>query len=240
VRQRTVRAGLLNRWSIPGWLLLALSVPIKLVDWASRVDFVERQIAERTGVNVDYVAALRDWGPLVGVIWLVGLVVLRNRGEKAMAENDGRRTRAIDITNSRDISFTNVEITGFDEGIRADDVTGLRGEDVRISGPSSPPAAGASGKVIRIADLSLDQGVLRGRTFEDKVIVGPAMFVFSGAVTFDSCKFGGAREDVVVEVPVGRRRVVGAIGLKDCVFRRCRTVNIGLLLTDQQARLFDS
>ena len=78
--------------------------------------------------------------------------------------------------------------------------------------------------------------IISDRTIEDCEIRGPAMIALLGGVTIASSTFDGNIESLFVEV-VDKRTILGAIGLQDCVFRRCRFVAIGIIGTREQIEM---
>lgn len=90
-----------------------------------------------------------------------------------------------------------------------------------------------SHRSFRIYDIPRDDdGIIRNRTFEDCDIYGPAVLVpLSGRL--DGCSFEGDADTVLWELSPRQERIVGAIGLEDCIFRRCRFRRIGLAGTGE-------
>ena len=58
-----------------------------------------------------------------------------------------------------------------------------------------------------------------------------------GRVSITEGSFDGDRDSLFVEVK-DKRLIFGAIGLRDCVFRRCRFTQIGILGTKEQIKKF--
>ncbi|MDO8613729.1 MAG: hypothetical protein Q7R32_13060 [Dehalococcoidia bacterium] len=84
------------------------------------------------------------------------------------------------------------------------------------------------GLTIRIADMVREDLVIRDRTFEECEIFGPAVLIPLGAGVLQECSFEGDPASVFWEIPSGRVAIAGAIGLQDCVFKRCKFRRIGL------------
>jgi hypothetical protein len=59
------------------------------------------------------------------------------------------------------------------------------------------------------------------------------MVILLGGVTLADNGFDGDIDSLFVEV-AKKRMIVGAIGLRDCVFRRCRFTAIGIIGTREQ------
>jgi hypothetical protein len=91
------------------------------------------------------------------------------------------------------------------------------------------------GKLIYLMDL-LSPGarpIISNRTIEDCEIRGPAMVILLDGVTIAESGFEGDVDSLFVEVPE-KRIIFGAIGLRNCVFRRCRFIAIGIIGTREQ------
>ena len=91
------------------------------------------------------------------------------------------------------------------------------------------------GQLVYLMDLIAPgaQPIISDRTIEDCEIRGPAMIALLGRVTIKNGTFDGDVESLFVEV-ADKRIIFGAIGLRDCVFRRCRFVAIGIIGTREQ------
>ena len=75
--------------------------------------------------------------------------------------------------------------------------------------------------------MNAGESVIKGKTFTDCVIQGPALVAVLSGTTFDGCNLGAASDpDSMLFTPRGPH-LVGAIGLQDCRFVRCRFVQIG-------------
>jgi hypothetical protein len=85
------------------------------------------------------------------------------------------------------------------------------------------------GRIINLLDM-IPPGatpIISDRTIEDCEIRGPSIIAPLQGVTMNECGFDGDPDSVFIEVPEGR--IVGAVGLKDCVFRRCQFKQIGII-----------
>jgi hypothetical protein len=80
----------------------------------------------------------------------------------------------------------------------------------------------------RIVDLVGDDDLITEKTFEDCTIYGPAVLAPLDRMTFEHNSFEADPEALFWVIPEGRTRVVGAIGLIDCTFRRCIFRRIGI------------
>lgn len=75
--------------------------------------------------------------------------------------------------------------------------------------------------------------IISNRTIEDCEILGPAIIsLLGGGILVDS-RFDGDLKSIFVEIE-GDRFIIGVIGLKDCVFRRCYLRGIGIIGTKEQ------
>jgi hypothetical protein len=118
------------------------------------------------------------------------------------------------------------------EGIHVSTVT-------EISPPPIIPASGAylSRLSLRMTDLVPDDHVIRDRIFEDCHLYGPAMMVHLGGNSFTHCEFYGRETAIFLEVPEDTE-VIGAIGVENCIFRRCHFHSIGFILPPQNLATF--
>jgi hypothetical protein len=84
-----------------------------------------------------------------------------------------------------------------------------------------------------------------GRTFDNCLIEGPAVMLALDNVTFDGVDFGYTRGDIrnIVLFPASPTAVIGAIPVKDCVFRNSTFFAVGFTgptaFTDQILALGD-
>ncbi len=75
--------------------------------------------------------------------------------------------------------------------------------------------------------LNSDDFVIRGKTFTDCLIQGPAVIVALGGVSFQGCNMGVvSKAENLMFRPMGEQ-IVGAIAMADCTFERCRFVQVG-------------
>jgi len=79
----------------------------------------------------------------------------------------------------------------------------------------------------RIVDLVGEDDLIMGRTFEDCTIYGPAVLAPLQGVSFEHDTFEGDPKALFWEIPEGRVHVLGAIGLVNCTFHRCKFRGIG-------------
>lgn len=68
---------------------------------------------------------------------------------------------------------------------------------------------------------------IRGKTFTDCVIEGPAVMAVMGDTTFQDCALGVATDmRTLLYRPLGEK-MAGVVGMQDCKFVRCRFVQVG-------------
>ena len=103
------------------------------------------------------------------------------------------------------------------------------------TGGASSASSERPEQVVQISSLlPPGTGTISDRTFENAIIVGPALVSALSGVSFEFCvfEFGGSSfEDLLWEITP--RFVVGVIGLERCTFRRCRFDNIGFIGTKE-------
>lgn len=87
--------------------------------------------------------------------------------------------------------------------------------------------------LLAIHTLNAGQGVIRDKTFTDCVIEGPALVAVLEGTTFDACQMGAATDmKSMLFAPQGSH-LVGAIGLQQCRFVRCRFAQIAYTGSDE-------
>jgi hypothetical protein len=90
----------------------------------------------------------------------------------------------------------------------------------------------------RITDIPLTgEPILSGLIVEDSTLYGPAILAPLDDNTFDSIMFRADAEAMLWEVPEGKR-IIGAIGLRHCAFRRCTFDGIGIAGPPELIRKF--
>lgn len=92
------------------------------------------------------------------------------------------------------------------------------------------------GQPIHIADLARNETRIRGWTFEDCTIYGPAILASLPGTIIHEPTWMGEKVDDILYVADGDRRWEGVIGLQDCTLRRCTFVRIGLLVKPEEYR----
>jgi hypothetical protein len=75
--------------------------------------------------------------------------------------------------------------------------------------------------------------VIRGKTFTDCMIQGPAVIVALGGLSLDGCNLGiASKPENLMFRPMGDQ-IVGAISMADCSFIRCRFAQVGFTGQDE-------
>ncbi|HEV7227694.1 hypothetical protein [Brevundimonas sp.] len=83
---------------------------------------------------------------------------------------------------------------------------------------------------------------VKGKTFTDCLIEGPAVIAVMGTTQFEDCAMGAATDTrTLLYRPLGDK-LAGVVGIEDCKFVRCRFVQVGFtgseaLLEELQARV---
>ncbi len=68
---------------------------------------------------------------------------------------------------------------------------------------------------------------IRGKTFTDCVIEGPAVMAVMSGTTFDGCAMGTTTDtNNLLYKPQGQK-LTGVVGMAECTFVRCRFVQVG-------------
>ncbi|QYC10298.1 hypothetical protein [Brevundimonas nasdae] len=86
--------------------------------------------------------------------------------------------------------------------------------------------------LLAVHHMNAGDPVIRDKTFTDCVIEGPALVLAMGSTSFDSCNMGVAADPRSLLYKAQGPMLVGAIGLENCHFVRCRMVQIGYAGTD--------
>ena len=71
-----------------------------------------------------------------------------------------------------------------------------------------------------------------GKTFTDCVIEGPAVMAVMNGTTFDGCNMGAAANPRNLLLKPMGDKIVGAIGMADCRFVRCRFAQVAFTGSD--------
>lgn len=86
--------------------------------------------------------------------------------------------------------------------------------------------------LLAVHTMNAGQAVIKNKTFTDCVIQGPALIAVLQGTTFDSCNMGAASDARSMLFSPRGSTLVGAIGLEDCKFVRCRFIQIGYTGSD--------
>lgn len=81
--------------------------------------------------------------------------------------------------------------------------------------------------LLAVHALNGGETVIRGKTFTDCIIEGPAVMALMTGVALENCNMGvTANSRSLLLQPLGDH-IIGAIGFADCRFERCRFVQVG-------------
>jgi hypothetical protein len=81
--------------------------------------------------------------------------------------------------------------------------------------------------MLAVHHLNAGQTVITGKTFTDCLIEGPAVMVAIKDVALDGCNMGVTSNPMnLMFKPLGDM-IIGAVGVADCRFIRCRFVQVG-------------
>lgn len=90
-------------------------------------------------------------------------------------------------------------------------------------------------QVVRVSDLAVTGPVIEGYTFENCLVLGPAVVAVLSDVSFESSQWvtdpGESSESLWWEVDEGHR--VGAIGIRNCSFVGCVFQGVGFAGTKE-------
>lgn len=81
--------------------------------------------------------------------------------------------------------------------------------------------------LLAVHHLNAGEHVIRGKTFTDCVIEGPALMAIVDGVHFDGCNMGVAGDPTSLFYKGQGPMLTGAIGFADTRFVRCRFVQVG-------------
>lgn len=81
--------------------------------------------------------------------------------------------------------------------------------------------------LLAVHQMNSGDPVVRGKTFTDCLIEGPALIAPMNDVVFDSCNMGLARDPRSLFYKGQGPTLAGAIGFADTRFVRCRFVQVG-------------
>ncbi|WP_395945725.1 hypothetical protein [Brevundimonas sp.] len=77
--------------------------------------------------------------------------------------------------------------------------------------------------------MGAGQATIKGKTFIDCRLEGPAVLLPIGGCEFDACDMGFASGDIrnLLLSPVGPQKVTGAVVFEGCKFQRCTFYAVG-------------
>jgi hypothetical protein len=91
---------------------------------------------------------------------------------------------------------------------------------------------------LSVEHLNAGHDAIRGKTFTECLIEGPAVMLPAGDVVFEDCHMGtAAKPQNLLLSPVGDL-VTGAIGLVACRFVRCRFLYVGFVGNEAFREMF--
>lgn len=82
-------------------------------------------------------------------------------------------------------------------------------------------------EVVKLVDEVGVNNLIEGRTFEDALVLGPAVILPLGGLTMEDSTIDGTPEAIFIVI-ADKRPITGVIGLVECTFRRCRLQNIAI------------
>lgn len=86
--------------------------------------------------------------------------------------------------------------------------------------------------LLAVHTMNSGEPVIKGKTFTNCVIKGPALIAVLQGTTFEGCEMGQSSDsDSLLFAPKGPR-MVGVIGLQDCKFVHCRFMQIAYTGSD--------
>lgn len=81
--------------------------------------------------------------------------------------------------------------------------------------------------LLAVHHLNAGETVIRGKTFTDCVIEGPALVALVDGVKFEGCNMGVASDPASLFYKGQGPVLIGAIGMAETRFVRCRFVQVG-------------
>lgn len=87
---------------------------------------------------------------------------------------------------------------------------------------------------LAVQHWNANEMVIRGKTFTECVIEGPAVMAVLTGTFFESCAMGTTTDaKTLLYRPVGNTKMAGVVGVADCRFVRCRFVQVGFTGSDE-------
>jgi cell division protein FtsB len=189
----------------------------------------------------DRVSAWEGVSPLwslapVALLFLYGLM-RANYAEFRKVENerDGLRADLRDAVRGREeLRQENKELAADNDKLEKD----LAAERASSRAPFSKEELAnrhLSNRPFYITDLTRSDTMVRRWTFEDCDILGPAVVApLVGTVIENPTYVGDRPEHIEWRTSPERAEHIGAIGLEDCVIRRCTFINIGVVVNPER------
>ena len=91
---------------------------------------------------------------------------------------------------------------------------------------------------LRVADLAVTDQIVRSVTFENCILIGPAVIALLGNASVSGCRLEGDLDAVIWEVPAARHTLIGAIGFQDCALVGCELKLLGFAVPTPQIEAF--
>ena len=91
--------------------------------------------------------------------------------------------------------------------------------------------------VVRLPDLAVTESVLEDLTFENCRLVGPAVVLLLGG-SMSRCSIEGDLDASIWAIPDDQERIIGAIGLRNCILVGCRISEIGFAVRESEIDAF--
>ncbi len=175
------------------------------------------------------------------VYWIGSVVQERNRLESELQQSEGNVKELGEHKRDLEERLRSAEQErdqlDAEKGQLGERLTELRRdkdvyeETVKRSLLPDPSASYYKDEDIYLFDLARRRALIKDKTFEDCHIRGPAVAAVMFGTDFIDCTFAeGSDHDALIWRPdMSRSGYLGAIGLENCIFRRCNFVTIGLL-----------
>ena len=84
------------------------------------------------------------------------------------------------------------------------------------------------------AALPVSAGIVRGRTFVNCQLLGPAVLLAGEGVQLNECHLGDSQGDIrnLLFRPLSTQRMIGPIGFEHCTFQACAFAAVGYTGSD--------
>lgn len=120
-------------------------------------------------------------------------------------------------------------------------IEGMKAAELQEATDLELQSATIKNRSVRVGRLPLDGAKISGRTFENCMILGPAIIFGLDGTVFEQCRFGyeGKIETILWTVRKDRF-IVGVVGFERCLFRMCDFKMVGFCGTKEQIAHFKS